>query len=59
MSSTTPNTKQYKVVFTFKNEEDRNKWYGAYSNSGEQEVFEYWHQDGEDVPEWKEEVIDE
>lgn len=47
-----------KVVFEFANEEDRNKWYAAYSNSGEQEIFEYWYQDNEEVPEWKETVED-
>lgn len=48
----------YKVVFTFKTKEDRDKWYGAYSNSGEQEIYEYWYQDNEEVPDWEEVVVD-
>lgn len=35
-----------KVILEFNNVEDRDKWVGAYSNSGEQEMDEYWHMDG-------------
>ena len=43
-----------RVIFEFETVEDRDKWYEAYSNSGEQEIFQYWYQDNEKVPDWKE-----
>lgn len=51
---TTMKNDKPRVIFEFKTVEDRDKWYGAYTNSGEQEIFEYWYQDNEEVPDWKE-----
>lgn len=48
-----------RVIFTFENKEDMMKWVGAYSNSGEQEIFEYWYQDNEPVPAWQMNIEEE
>lgn len=45
--------KMPKVVLEFETKEDRDKWLGAYYNSGEQELAEYWQQDGEEMPDIK------
>jgi hypothetical protein len=42
-----------KVIFEFETKEDRDKWLAAYYNSGEQELAEYWQQDGEEMPDIK------